>query len=123
MPAVADTCRRRLDPRYGRPVRVDLTQDDTGGVCHARVGDEITVVLEENPTTGYRWHAEVDAARLQLTGDQYQGPERPIGAGGTRRLTFRALQPGPARLRLVNRRSWEQSVVNEYDVALDIAAN
>jgi inhibitor of cysteine peptidase len=102
-------------------VRVNLTQDDSGAARDLRLGDEITVVLDENPTTGYRWHADVDTARLQLTDDQYQGADRPIGASGARRLTFAPLQAGPARLHLVKRRSWEQAVVAEFDIALDIA--
>lgn len=104
-------------------MRVELTQGDAGEVCRVRVGDEITVVLEENPTTGYRWHAETDPVRLQLTGDQYEGSQYPVGAGGSRRLTFAALRPGPARLYLVNRRSWEQSVVADYEVTVDVATD
>lgn len=113
----------RNRPRYGRRVGVELRQDDAGRVRHARVGDDITVVLDENPTTGYRWHPEVDASRLQLVDDQYQAPERRVGAGGIRRLIFTALRPGQADLRLVKRRSWEQSVIAEYDVALDIGSD
>jgi len=99
---------------------VNLTQDDSGGTRSVRVGDEITVVLGENPTTGYRWQADVDTARLQITADIYEGPDHPIGAGGTRRLTFSPVQPGQIRLRLVKRRSWEDTAVAEFDVALDV---
>ena len=88
-----------------------------------RLGDEITVVLDENPTTGYRWHPDIDPRHLQLTGDQYQGPERPVGASGTRRMTFAPLQTGSAQLHLVKRRSWEQVGVAEFNVALDVAAD
>jgi len=101
-------------------MRVNLTQDDSGHARNVQIGDEITVVLEENPTTGYRWHTDIDPARLALTADTYQGPERPVGASGTRHLTFTVLQPGPVRLRLVKRRSWEQAVVAEFDAALDV---
>jgi inhibitor of cysteine peptidase len=101
-------------------VRLNLSEGDSGEARDIRLGDEITVVLDENPTTGYRWHADIDTNRLQLTDDQYQGPERPIGAGGMRRMTFAPLQVGPARLHLVKRRSWEQAVDAEFDVALDV---
>lgn len=87
------------------------------------VGEQITVLLDENPTTGYRWHAEIDPIRVRLTEDQYEGPERPVGAGGTRRLTFAPLQPGRTRLHLVKRRSWEQAVVAEFDVVLEVAVD
>jgi inhibitor of cysteine peptidase len=102
-------------------MRVNLTQDDSGQPRIVQIGDEITVVLDENPTTGYRWHADTDAAGLELTADSYQGPQRPAGASGTRHLTFTARRPGPVRLRLVKRRSWEQAAVAEFDVPVDVA--
>jgi inhibitor of cysteine peptidase len=104
-------------------VRVNLSEGDSGGARDLRLGDEVIVALDENPTTGYRWLADIDAARLQLTDDQYQGAERPVGAGGTRRMTFAPLRAGPARLHLVKRRSWEQAVVAEFDMALDVRAD
>ena len=104
-------------------MRVNLSEHDSGGARDLRIGDEVTVVLDENPTTGYRWHADIDTARLQLTDDQYQGAERPVGAGGTRRMTFALIKAGPARLRLVKRRSWEQAVAAEFDMALDVRAD
>lgn len=103
-------------------MRVNLTRDDSGQARSVQIGDEITVVLDESPTTGYRWHADTDPARLALTADRYEGPERPVGAGGARHLTFTTLQPGPVRLRLVKRRSWEQAAVDEFDAALDVRA-
>src|SRR6266699_234609 len=66
---------------------MELTQDDSGGRRTTRVGEELSVVLAENPTTGYRWHSEIDARTLQQTGDRYEGHTEPRGAGGTRQLT------------------------------------
>jgi inhibitor of cysteine peptidase len=108
--------------RYRRDVRVNLTQDDSGARRSVRLGDEITVALAENPTTGYRWHADIDTACLRLTADDYVGPERPVGAGGMRQLTFISLKPGAIRLHLVKRRSWEQTAAAEFDVTLDVTA-
>jgi inhibitor of cysteine peptidase len=98
---------------------MELTQEDSGGHRTARVGDELSVVLPENPTTGYRWHSEIDATTLQPIGDRYQGPTEPRGAAGTRRLTFRILRPGPAHLRVVKRRAWEDTPVEEFGIDLD----
>jgi len=103
-------------------VRVTLSEDDSGGARDVGLGDEITVVLDENPTTGYRWHPDIDTGRLQLTDDQYQGAQRPVGAGGTRHMTFVPLQAGAARLHVVKRRAWEQTVIAEFEVALDVRA-
>ena len=98
---------------------MELTQDDSGSRRSARVGEELSVVLAENPTTGYRWHSETDATTLQQTGDRYEGPAGPRGAAGTRRLTFRVLRPGPVHLRVVKRRAWEETAVDEFSIDLD----
>jgi inhibitor of cysteine peptidase len=97
-----------------------LTQEHSGTTRAVHVGDEITVELAENPTTGHRWQPDVDTDRLECTGDEYDGAQRPVGSGGRRRLTFVARRPGRARLHLVNRRPWEQTAVDDYDVTLDV---
>jgi predicted secreted protein len=94
-------------------------QQDSGGRRTARVGEELSVVLAENPTTGYRWHSETDARTLQQTGDHYEGAAEPRGAAGTRRLTFRVLCAGPVHLRVVKRRAWEHTAVEEFGIDLD----
>lgn len=99
---------------------MELTQDDSGGRRTTRVGEELSVVLAENPTTGYRWHSEIDARTLQQTGDRYEGPAEPRGAAGTRRLTFTVLRPGPVHLRIVKRRAWEGTAVDEFSIDLDV---
>ncbi len=105
----------------GEGADVELTQQDSGRRHSVRVGDEVTVVLPETPTTGYRWHPDVDATALEPTDDQYEGPTEPRGAGGTRRLTFTARRAGPVHLRLVKWRAWETSAVEEFAVDLDVA--
>jgi uncharacterized protein (TIGR03086 family) len=113
----------------GVPVRVDdwvasmiveLAQQDSGGRRTVRVGESVVVALPENPTTGYRWHADVDEAALQPIDDGYDGPAGLRGASGVRRLAFTALRAGPTRLRLVKRRSWEAKAVEEFAVDLDV---
>lgn len=99
---------------------MELMQRDSGGRRTARVGEDLTVVLPENPTTGYRWHPEIDATTLQQTGDRYIGPTEPRGAAGTRRLAFRVLRAGPVHLRVVKRRPWEGAAVEEFDLDLDV---
>ena len=56
---------------------MELTQHDSGGRRTTRVGEELSVVLAESPTTGYRWHPEIDAGTLQQTDDCYEGPTEP----------------------------------------------
>jgi inhibitor of cysteine peptidase len=99
---------------------VELVQADSGARRTVRVGEDLVVVLAENPTTGYRWFADVDDALLQALDDSYDGPSEPRGAPGTRQLVFRALREGPARLRLEKKRPWEGRAVEEFVVDLEV---
>ncbi len=102
---------------------MDLTQDDAGAVRHVRIGEPVTVVLAESPTTGYRWQADVDEVALPLTADDYDGATHPAGAAGVRRLTFVPARGGRWLLRLVKRRAWEHKAVAEFEVQLEVAAD
>lgn len=87
---------------------MELTEKDSGSQRTVRLGEDIVVTLAENPTTGYRWAADVDTGALGQTDDSYTGPNEPRGAGGMRRLTFTALRAGTIHLRLVKKRAWER---------------
>jgi inhibitor of cysteine peptidase len=100
---------------------MQLTYEDSGSRRAVRVGDEIEVVLPENPTTGYRWHVEIDPEALRQANDHYKGATTPRGAPGIRVMTFQALRPGHALLRLVKRRAWEVQSSDEFEVHLDVA--
>ena len=64
-----------------------LTQINNGGEYHAEIGVHISVRLEENPTTGYRW--EIDRTDgLEPLDDSYERSGDAIGAAGYRKLTF-----------------------------------
>jgi inhibitor of cysteine peptidase len=100
---------------------MDLTRDDSGARRAARLGEHIVIRLPENPTTGYRWAAEVDPAMFELMDDQYEGAVRPVGGGGERVLTFAALRVGHGQIRLANRRAWEAAdPVDEFTVDLEV---
>jgi predicted secreted protein len=85
---------------------MDLTREDSGAHVTARVGELITVALDEVATSGYRWEPDVDESILR----PLPRAEEPTTAprGGSRRVpfTFEPRRPGDARLRLVNRRPW-----------------
>jgi inhibitor of cysteine peptidase len=97
-----------------------LTSEDAGGRRSVSVGERIEVRLPERPTTGYRWQADVDASALRQVDDRYEGEAAPRGAAGVRSLTFEALRPGRARLRLASRRAWEGEDDDEFVVDLDV---
>ena len=80
-------------------------------VINARAGENFTISLESNPTTGYSWQLKkpLDEKFVQLVGSEYV-PSRTdlVGAGGTEKWTFRAVKKGTTRLSLKYVRPWEK---------------
>ena len=100
-----------------------LTDAQNGSTMQARVGDTITLVLAENPTTGYQWSVQRNnAAVLSATSDDYASASQLPGGGGTHTFVFKAVAPGTSALDLVNARSWEQpSTANaHYRVTIQV---
>lgn len=66
-------------------------------------GDELTIELPENPSTGYRWKADDDSDGniLEAVGSRFASDDTgsgALGVGGTRRFTFRATGIGSCSL-------------------------
>ncbi len=76
----------------------------------------LTVTLESNPSTGYRWQViDVDPNVLRQIGDaEFQAADSnrgaQPGAGGTETLRFAAVNSGTTNLMLVYWRPWEKGV-------------
>jgi inhibitor of cysteine peptidase len=99
-----------------------LTQADDGGTVEVKTGDMLSIRLEENPTTGYRWTVDqLDGQMLELQNSAYAAAGGGIGAGGARTMSFKARQPGTAQLRLKYRREWEHdSPLKQFTVTVSV---
>jgi inhibitor of cysteine peptidase len=89
---------------------LSLTADDADRVIAVAPGDEITIALGENPTTGFQWTIEALPPALTLVASEFEGGDssRP-GAGGRRTIRLRAAGPGTANVRLRYSRKWEDA--------------
>jgi inhibitor of cysteine peptidase len=85
-------------------------EKDNGELVQVRSGEKITIELNENPTTGYRWMiASIDEAFLLAAGDEFLAPDQKTpGLGGLRRFFFRAKNAGSTALTLINKRAWQR---------------
>ncbi len=70
-------------------------------------GEQFTIALTANPTTGYSWSAEDNDDVKQVSSKQVAGGTMP-GAGGTQMLTFEATAKGSTTLVLNYARPFEQ---------------
>jgi len=99
-------------------------EKDNGALVEVRRGAKITIELNENPTTGYRWMITgIDEAFLVPDGDAFVPPDqKSLGAGGLRRFFFRAKSEGSTALTLINKRAWQRDdlAVGNFRLAVRI---
>jgi inhibitor of cysteine peptidase len=100
----------------GSAGEVTLGADDRGRQIELAQGQTLTIALESNPTTGYRWEvAEPAGGTLEQIGEvafQAAGTTNTqlVGAGGTESFRFEAKGAGTGTLKLVYHRPWEKDV-------------
>jgi len=99
-------------------------EKDNGALVEVRCGAKITIELNENPTTGYRWMIRsVDEAFLIPEGDEFLPPkQKSPGAGGLRRFFFRGKHAGSTDLTLINKRAWQSDdqAIGTFKLAIRI---
>lgn len=92
------------------PDEVVVTEGAEGTTVVLSRGQTLAIVLESNPSTGYRWdvaQAEPPVLRpLDVPLFRQRSPH--LGAPEEQTLRFTAVQPGEGWLRLVYHRPWEE---------------
>lgn len=83
-------------------------------------GEEIAIVLSENPTTGYRWELELTGSAVSLAGSEYEPAGDAIGGGGERRFALTAHSAGVTTVRARLRRSWATDAAPLEERFLDV---
>lgn len=110
----------------GRPDAIvrTLTAEDNGATIPGRVGDQIAIQLEENPTTGYVWTIAPSLRHVTPVATRFTPAESGLlGAGGTRTFVLRLDTPGEALIRLLLKRNWEGggSAAERFSVSIKIS--
>lgn len=84
-----------------------------GKVIEVKPGEEFTITLESNQTTGYGWQFSkpLDKSLLELiiTGHSLDHPNL-VGSGGKQMWTIKALKPGKTQIFFKYVRPWEKDV-------------
>jgi inhibitor of cysteine peptidase len=80
-------------------------------VIETYVGQSVTITLESNATTGYRWEfaKPLDKDMLELIRSSYSGSNpKLIGSGGKQLWTINALKAGKTTISFKYMRPWEK---------------
>ncbi len=94
------------------PGAIVITEKDNAGYVYVKKGDEVKLMLESNPSTGFKWNFDEkpDENILLVTGYEYipdSNDEIIDGAGGKEVWTFKAVNTGTAVMYLSYSRPWE----------------
>jgi len=92
-----------------------LNDQDLGRTVEVEAQSVVTVRLDENPSTGYRWSVETTEG-LEMVGDSFEKAGDAMGTGGVRVLQFCASEKGPHRLSIRKWRDWEgeSSIIERF---------
>jgi inhibitor of cysteine peptidase len=71
-------------------------------------GEEFSIVLAGNPTTGYTWQVHTDGRHLELLEQTFERGGEGVGAGGQEIFRFRALAAGETEIACEYLRPWEE---------------
>jgi len=92
------------------------------GVYEAGVGQQVTVRLDETPTTGYQWEVVDAPAGLEVETSAFEPPTSAApGANGQRVVTLTAAEPGHHRVRLERRRAWEPAAAETCEIVVHVS--
>ncbi len=102
-----------------------LKLSDSGGTYKLQVGDVFDVVLESNPTTGFKWEPAQDNPPLvEQLGWEFTPYRRAAGASGTMNFHYKSIQAGEGTFKLVYHRPFDRASppLHVFEVKLEITA-
>ncbi len=97
---------------------------DSTQVVNTGVGQEFTIALESNISTGYSWQAKFDPSILNLVNNEYKAGDTTgmnvVGSSGTQYFYFKPVKSGQAVITFTYYRPWEtptaQDQVQNFNV-------
>ncbi len=99
---------------------IDLSEADNGKLISVEMGQQASLRLPENPSTGYTWSIETPVG-LQVQNSRFlPPPAQMVGTPGQHVWTLKPLEPGDLPVRAKLWREWEgdQSVQRRFEVTL-----
>jgi inhibitor of cysteine peptidase len=84
-------------------------------------GEKFTIILESNPTSGYRWIPTFNRSIINLISHDFQPSQSTrIGCSGKDIFTFLATSVGSEKLMMFYKRSWEKQFVAEKAFVINV---
>jgi inhibitor of cysteine peptidase len=95
---------------------------DPDKTIRVKVGEEFTISLKANPTTGYDWECTSVYEWIQPLEKTYQADNTGlVGSGGTDIFRFKVRGQGKATLDFVYKRLWETTSVEQKSFTVEVS--
>ena len=85
-----------------------------------KVGEEFTIKLDSNPTTGYRWQPLFDDGVLRLVSNDFIPTSKMLGSPGMEYFNFKARKADTTLIKMIYKRSWEKETIKEIEFSVII---
>jgi predicted secreted protein len=112
-----------LQPQY-QSADVDLDSGDDEDSINIAVGETISIILESNSSTGYKWILDtnlLDSAIVSNTSNKYfSGVTSLVGAVGTEQWIFEGEAIGTTTIKLNYKRIWETSIEDTFEIEVTV---
>ncbi|RXE56698.1 hypothetical protein ABH15_00495 [Methanoculleus taiwanensis] len=93
-------------------------ETNNGQTATVPVGSNITIQLDENPTTGYEWNVTSSEGLVSISDEFIPPSGQLVGAGGLRVWEYGAVENGTGEFAAVYKRPWEETTGNETTYTL-----
>jgi len=102
-----------------------ITENDSGKTISLKNGENFTLNLKENPTTGYSWQLNLSKSLSILsdeyTQDKFPGEkEAPEGRGGIHSWVIQATAPGSQQVNGIYKQPWMNTTGTEQNFTLTV---
>lgn len=90
------------------------------------LGEEFTLKIKGNLTTGYAWEVLEDNKNFNVIRQEYLMDEeelnagKTVGVGGYHYISMKALSKGSFVINLIKKRAWEDEVLKSIKVAVNV---
>lgn len=99
-----------------------VTEADNGTSISLKNGENFTLQLRENPSTGYAWQLNVSEG-LTILSDGYtqdEAPEGKVGVPGTRSWIIEAVDQGSQQVNGIYKQSWMNTTGTEKNFTFTV---
>lgn len=99
-----------------------VTEADNGTSISLKNGENFTLQLRENPSTGYAWEVNVTKG-LSILSDEYTQDKAPgdqVGVSGNHTWIIEAVEQGSQQVNGTYKRSWENTTGTEENFTLAV---